>query len=184
MNVFQYPLPKLCVAVIAGILLYQKFVIAIWFLAATTLTLLTLSIVLFKIKRDRSMLFTALLLVAGVFSGMLSSASNNIGLCENHFLTFVNETSVGTAIITERLRPSATAERYYANVASLDNRERQGKLLIYVKSGPRLKTGDRIAFSGSIKTIAATELIPGKIYSIWFSGLTAATLEAHLIEYN
>lgn len=38
--------------------------------------------------------------------------------------------------------------------------------------------------SGSIKTIAATDLIPGKIYTIWFSGLTAATLEAHLIEYN
>jgi len=38
--------------------------------------------------------------------------------------------------------------------------------------------------SGSIKTIAATELIPGKIYSIWFSGLTASTLEAHLIVDN
>lgn|GEM_PF-511654 len=38
--------------------------------------------------------------------------------------------------------------------------------------------------SGSVKTIPATDLIPGKIYSIWFSGLTAATLEAHLIIDN
>ncbi len=51
-----------------------------------------------------------------------------------------------------------------------------------------LETGAALRYnvvgSGSIKTIAATDLIPGKIYTIWFSGLTAATLEAHLIEYN
>ncbi|WP_231463010.1 MULTISPECIES: DUF4397 domain-containing protein [unclassified Pedobacter] len=38
--------------------------------------------------------------------------------------------------------------------------------------------------SGNIKTIAATDLLPGKIYTIWLSGLTTATLEAHLIVDN
>ncbi|MFC4212561.1 DUF4397 domain-containing protein [Pedobacter lithocola] len=38
--------------------------------------------------------------------------------------------------------------------------------------------------SGSVKTIAASELLPGKIYTIWFSGLTAATLEPHIILDN
>ncbi|WP_316832183.1 DUF4397 domain-containing protein [Pedobacter aquatilis] len=38
--------------------------------------------------------------------------------------------------------------------------------------------------SGTIKTIAAADLLPGKIYTIWFSGLTAATVEAHLIQDN
>lgn len=38
--------------------------------------------------------------------------------------------------------------------------------------------------SGSIKTIPAVDLLPGKIYTIWFSGLTAATIEAHLITDN
>ncbi|MCZ4223621.1 DUF4397 domain-containing protein [Pedobacter rhodius] len=38
--------------------------------------------------------------------------------------------------------------------------------------------------SGNIKTILASELLPGKIYSIWFSGLTSATLQAHLIVDN
>ncbi|MFC3559629.1 DUF4397 domain-containing protein [Pedobacter jamesrossensis] len=38
--------------------------------------------------------------------------------------------------------------------------------------------------SGSVKSIAATDLLPGKIYTIWFSGLSASTVEAHLIEDN
>ena len=38
--------------------------------------------------------------------------------------------------------------------------------------------------SGSIKIVSASQLIPGKIYSIWFSGLTAATLTAHVIADN
>lgn len=38
--------------------------------------------------------------------------------------------------------------------------------------------------STSIKTILAADLMPGKIYTIWFSGITTATLEAHLIEHN
>jgi len=38
--------------------------------------------------------------------------------------------------------------------------------------------------SGNIKTIPASELLPGKIYSIWFSGLTSANLQAHLIVDN
>lgn len=38
--------------------------------------------------------------------------------------------------------------------------------------------------SGSVKTIAATDLMPGKIYTIWFSGSTTTTLDAHLIEHN
>ncbi|MFC4141451.1 DUF4397 domain-containing protein [Pedobacter mendelii] len=38
--------------------------------------------------------------------------------------------------------------------------------------------------SGSVKTISASDLLPGKIYTIWFSGLTAATLEPHIILDN
>ncbi|KQR70546.1 DUF4397 domain-containing protein [Pedobacter sp. Leaf176] len=38
--------------------------------------------------------------------------------------------------------------------------------------------------SGNIKTILASELSPGKIYSVWFSGLTSANLQAHLIVDN
>jgi len=38
--------------------------------------------------------------------------------------------------------------------------------------------------SGNVKTISASELLPGKIYSIWFSGLTSANLQAHLIIDN
>ena len=37
---------------------------------------------------------------------------------------------------------------------------------------------------GTIKTIAATELEAGKIYTIWFSGTTAATIEAHIVMNN
>ncbi|WP_293303871.1 DUF4397 domain-containing protein [Pedobacter sp. UBA5917] len=38
--------------------------------------------------------------------------------------------------------------------------------------------------SGTIKTIEGTALAGGKIYTIWFSGTTAATLEAHIITDN
>lgn len=38
--------------------------------------------------------------------------------------------------------------------------------------------------SGNVKTIAGTSLEGGKIYTIWFSGTTAATLEAHIITDN
>ncbi|WP_316844380.1 DUF4397 domain-containing protein [Pedobacter psychrodurus] len=38
--------------------------------------------------------------------------------------------------------------------------------------------------SGSVKTIESTALEAGKIYTIWFSGGTAATLTAHIITDN
>jgi hypothetical protein len=38
--------------------------------------------------------------------------------------------------------------------------------------------------SGNVKTIESTALEGGKIYTIWFSGTTAATLEAHIITDN
>lgn len=38
--------------------------------------------------------------------------------------------------------------------------------------------------SGNVKTIESTALEGGKIYTIWFSGTTAATLEAHVITDN
>jgi hypothetical protein len=38
--------------------------------------------------------------------------------------------------------------------------------------------------SGNVKTIESTALAAGKIYTIWFSGTTAATLEAHIITDN
>lgn len=38
--------------------------------------------------------------------------------------------------------------------------------------------------SGNIKTIDSSALEAGKIYTIWFSGTTAATLQAHIITDN
>jgi hypothetical protein len=38
--------------------------------------------------------------------------------------------------------------------------------------------------SGSIKTIEADDLQPGKTYTIWFSGITASALEAHIVVNN
>ncbi|QIL40926.1 DUF4397 domain-containing protein [Pedobacter sp. HDW13] len=38
--------------------------------------------------------------------------------------------------------------------------------------------------SGNIKTIDNSNFVGGKIYTIWFSGTTAATLEAHIIADN
>lgn len=38
--------------------------------------------------------------------------------------------------------------------------------------------------SGNIKTIDNANFVAGKIYTIWFSGATAATLEAHIITDN
>ncbi|QNN43314.1 DUF4397 domain-containing protein [Pedobacter roseus] len=51
-----------------------------------------------------------------------------------------------------------------------------------VDAGLNLKYN--VVGSGSIKTINAASLEGGKIYTIWFSGTTAATLEAHIITDN
>ncbi|WP_316736434.1 DUF4397 domain-containing protein [Pedobacter aquatilis] len=51
-----------------------------------------------------------------------------------------------------------------------------------VENGAALRYN--VVGSGNIKTIAATDLLPGKIYTIWLSGLTSASLEAHLIVDN
>lgn len=51
-----------------------------------------------------------------------------------------------------------------------------------VENGAALRYN--VVGSGNIKTIPAADLIPGKIYTIWLSGLSTATLEAHLIVDN
>ncbi|RZL64299.1 MAG: DUF4397 domain-containing protein [Pedobacter sp.] len=51
-----------------------------------------------------------------------------------------------------------------------------------VDSGINLRYN--VVGSGSIKTIDGSTLEAGKIYTIWFSGSTAAALEAHIITDN
>lgn len=51
-----------------------------------------------------------------------------------------------------------------------------------IDSGLNLKFN--VVGSGSIKTINATELEAGKVYTIWFSGTAASTVEAHLVLNN
>lgn len=51
-----------------------------------------------------------------------------------------------------------------------------------VDGGMNLKYN--VVGSGTIKTIDGNALAAGKIYTIWFSGTTVATLEAHIITDN
>ena len=51
-----------------------------------------------------------------------------------------------------------------------------------VDAGTNLKY--TVVGSGNVKTIDNSSLVSGKIYTIWFSGTTAANLEAHLITDN
>ncbi|UKT64608.1 DUF4397 domain-containing protein [Pedobacter mucosus] len=54
----------------------------------------------------------------------------------------------------------------------------------YFTIDPGINLRFNVVGSGSIKTIDNASLMPNKIYTIWFSGLTAATLEAHIITDN
>lgn len=54
----------------------------------------------------------------------------------------------------------------------------------YFTVDPDVNLRYSVVGSGSIKTIDAKGLEGGKIYTIWFSGTTAATLTAHIITDN
>lgn len=54
----------------------------------------------------------------------------------------------------------------------------------YFTVDPEINLRYSVVGSGSIKTIDAKSLAGGKIYTIWFSGTTAATLTAHIITDN
>ncbi len=54
----------------------------------------------------------------------------------------------------------------------------------YFTVDPEVNLRYSVVGSGSIKTIDAKNLEGGKIYTIWFSGATAATLTAHIITDN
>lgn len=54
----------------------------------------------------------------------------------------------------------------------------------YFNVEPGINLRFNVVGSGSIKTIDGATLEAGKIYTIWFSGITASALEAHLIADN
>jgi len=54
----------------------------------------------------------------------------------------------------------------------------------YFTVEPEFNLRYTVVGSGNVKTIESTALAGGKIYTIWFSGTTAATLEAHIITDN
>jgi Domain of unknown function (DUF4397) len=54
----------------------------------------------------------------------------------------------------------------------------------YFTVDPEINLRYSVVGSGNIKTIGAKSLEGGKIYTIWFSGATAATLTAHIITDN
>lgn len=147
MNVFNYPLARTCVAVILGIALQPFLNLGLWLM--TTAIVLALTIVFTLRNHERCKRLNGILLLSCFFaSGWLAAFLSNPKLQADHYTRFDNDKPMDfQGRITERLRPSAKAHRYYLELEQSGDKSCQGEILIYVSGlTDNLRIGQRIAF--------------------------------------
>ncbi|NMH27181.1 ComEC/Rec2 family competence protein [Flavobacterium silvaticum] len=172
MTIFNYPLPKLCLAVIFGILCYNGKDIAMTIVFGALLLGVSILGLSYFYKRDKNIHFSFCCLLVAFISGFSTAAIHDPARQITHYKNIISDNmAVVHGVVSDRLRPGIMAERYYLQIEGIDTVKAVGKLLLYVKDAEtrKLQTGERIAFRSEIKPIRKP-LNPGQFdYATYLS---------------
>lgn len=153
MSVFQFPIPRICLALIAGILSapYLRPDLTLVTIFTSSGILLLFAMVL--LKRDRDLLFSATIFSTVFLSGLLTVLVHSPNPEQPIPFSPIKEKTI-TAFVLERIKPSSFGDRYYLETESVDHQNLRIKLLFYLKNPKKqLTSGTRIAFKSKIKEL-------------------------------
>ncbi|QLE00661.1 ComEC family competence protein [Galbibacter sp. BG1] len=133
MKILNYPILKLLIALLIGIILGYHFYLKPTYLWYVLLFLLILAFVLNTIKKiARTYQFSVFLVILFVGIGMLT-ASLHSKANPNHYSHFYQSGSEVTFRISEKLKSTTYSHRYTAEVLKIDSDECHGKILLQLK---------------------------------------------------
>ena len=155
MNLLQYPLPRICLGMLAGCAIGSYLCSSQQVFGCFIFTVLINFIVLvFRLpKWVAGMAILTLACSLGIFSNWIHRESNYA----NHYLHYLHPDRVQQieAVVREQLKTTSNYQRYVVHVTKLDQRPCRGKLLINCKSTtvhPVLPVGLPIQFEGIVQT--------------------------------
>lgn len=146
MKVLDFPIIRLTLCLIIGILLADRFEISIQQVLFFVILLGIILIGIWKLERDRlvkSSIFSILTLLLFIGIGVLSHQLHNPINFKNHYLNYsVQPASSETLVfqIKEVLKPGRFHDKYVVNLISRDEQSLMGKVLLNVSNNNDLET--------------------------------------------
>lgn len=158
MKVFDFPLIKITLFFVLGIVLYPY--IPVEFSYAILVLLLLLSPVLLSLfKKINTALTAVCLLLSALVLGLATCALHDVNNDSNHYIHSKKLNQVTNIIveIDQKIRTTALATRYEATVVNIDNKPYSGRVIIALnttKNLPLFETGTQLKITSKIQPIS------------------------------
>ena len=155
MKILQFPLAKISIFFILGIV-FSKYIVSlnsILTFAVLTILILTLLIVYYK---KLSWLFSYVTVLISFVIGIATCSFNNETLNPNHYIHSINKLNSDTnfeVTILEKLKNSTTNYRYKVLINKINNEPKTGKLILNIRTDSTLQNiniGAHLKLKGSI----------------------------------
>ena len=155
MKILQFPLAKISIFFILGIV-FSKYIVSlnsILTFAVLTILILTLLIVYYK---KLSWLFSYVTVLISFVIGIATCSFNNETLNPNHYIHSINKLNSDTnfeVTILEKLKNSTSNYRFKVVVNKINNKTKTGKLILNIRTDSALqniKIGAHLKLKGSI----------------------------------
>ena len=135
MDVLKFPIAKVSICFVAGILFAVYFPIDRFYsLALTALSIAMLTVAyFFTYTKSHSLYFALALIFASISLGILTNSLHDSKQDNNHFLKYTKESKPTydlQIVLLQRLKPTLYAERYIAEISSVDGQQSSGKVLV------------------------------------------------------
>lgn len=158
MKILQFPLARITLCFVLGILFYQKYPPEpIWAFISLLIGILFLSLFHFFSKKNPiyKFLFGTFTLLVSFNIGITTCIFHKESLRPNHYLHQIEENSSHKIklILHEKLKNTAKNSRYVSTVTSIDNQHSLGKLILNVRKPNQIDDwpiGSQIEIIGSI----------------------------------
>ncbi|MEK8179398.1 ComEC/Rec2 family competence protein [Flavobacterium buctense] len=157
MKILQFPLARLTLCFVLGILFYQKYPPEpIWALISLLIGVLFLTLFHFFSKKPiYKFLFGTFTLLVSFIIGITTCIFHKESLRPNHYLHQIEENSSHKIklVLHEKLKNTAKNSRYISTVTSIDNQQSLGNLILNIRKPNQIddwSIGSHVEVIGSI----------------------------------
>jgi competence protein ComEC len=158
MKILHYPLTKIIVAFILGIVLSSRLDLDyVYLLITLSISLITLCTLHFFGKKTVAYKtgFGIICLFVGLLLGIFSSQLHDDRLVQNHYSHVIpkeDDVIDATLVIQEKLRETTKNRRYKASIISVNGEASYGKIIVNIskkEAGKTIQIGDKVSVNAS-----------------------------------
>lgn len=159
MKVLQFPIVKITIFFILGIIIASIFKISFYSSVFYLIALFFISIFTFIFSKKNPLfksLFGVFTLITSIFIGVFTLVNSDETLNPNHYTKSINESEANYSseiIINEKLKNTTNNDRYIARITYLNNHLSYGKIILNIRKNhlmPKIEIGSHLQVNGTI----------------------------------